>query len=90
MQMFRDRYVPLQEILYTYADRYDVQATDIDRNTSTAMDSNEFSDLAVPDEADIFELTPEQRQLEAARRYQVVGGGGGTGENPSLRRSHTT
>ncbi|CAE7568376.1 unnamed protein product, partial [Symbiodinium microadriaticum] len=91
--MFRDRYVPLQEILYTYADRYDVsggKSIQYDGgNTADATDNNDFSDVAIPDEADAQELTPEQRQLEAARRWRMTGGSN-SGVLPSFKRSNTT
>jgi hypothetical protein len=88
VQLFKDRYVPIGEILLKYADRYEIAGDPLmEQAVVDGTDNNDFSDLAVPDEADEHELTPAQRQLEAARRNKMMGG---SGQTPSLQRSNTT
>lgn len=88
VELFKDRYVPIQEILLKYADRYEIAGDPlVDQANADVTDNNDFSELAIPDEADEHELTPAQRQLEAARRAKMMGV---SGQIPSLRRSNTT
>mmetsp|Transcript_1741 Transcript_1741/g.2724 ORF Transcript_1741/g.2724 Transcript_1741/m.2724 type:complete len:509 (-) Transcript_1741:189-1715(-) len=88
VRMFKDRYVPIKDILLMYADRYDVSDPYMGLEDATTEAADDSHDLVAPDESDVHELTPAQRQLEAARRMKLSGPA--AAGRPSFKRFNTT